>query len=57
MQNEKWLLGMDDKFGVKAWKFFDLLKRARPIQRNPVNGKSVTKIIKNPVKGKSARLR
>jgi len=57
VQNEKWLLGMDDKFGVKAWKFFDLLKRARPIQRNPVNGKSVTKIIKNPVKGKSARLR
>ncbi|QCE09579.1 hypothetical protein DEO72_LG10g800 [Vigna unguiculata] len=49
---------MDDKFGVKkAWKFFDLLKKAQLIQRNPVNGKSVTKTIKNPTKGKSAKVK
>ena len=58
VQDEKWRLGMDDKFGVKkAWKFFDLLKKAQLIQRNPVNGKSVTKTIKNPTKGKSAKVK
>ncbi|QCE03435.1 hypothetical protein DEO72_LG8g1459 [Vigna unguiculata] len=57
VQDEKWRLGMDDKFGVKEWKFFDLLKRARPIQRNLVNGKAITKIIKNPVKGKLAKVK
>jgi len=58
VQDEKWRLGMDDKFGVKkAWKFSDLLKRARPIQRNPVNGKSATKTTKNPTKGKSAKVK
>jgi len=49
VQDEKWRLGMDDKFGVKAWKFSDLLKRARPIQRISVNGKST--------KGKSAKVK
>jgi len=49
---------MDDKFGVKkAWKFSNLLKRARPIQRNPVNGKLATKTTKNPTKGKSAKVK
>jgi len=49
VQGEKWRLEMDDEFGVKkAWKLFDLLNSARPIQRNPVN-KSATKRIKNPV--------
>ena len=49
---------MDDKFGVKkAWKFSDLLKRARPIQRIPINGKSATKITKNPTKGKSTKVK
>jgi len=58
VQDEKWRLGMDDKFGVKkAWKFSDLLKRARSIQRIPVNGKAATKITKNPTKGKSAKVK
>ena len=57
VQDEKWRLGMDDKFGVKAWKFSDLLKRTRPIQRNTVNGKSTTKTTKNPTKGKSAKVK
>ena len=57
VQDEKWRLGIDDKFGVKEWKFSDLLKRARPIQRNLVNGKAITKIIKNPVKGKLAKVK
>ena len=58
VQDEKWRLGMDDKFGVKkVWKFSDLLKRARPIQRVPINGKSATKITKNPTKGKSAKVK
>ena len=57
VQDENWRLGMDDKFGVKAWKFSDLLKRAGPIQRIPVNGKSATKITKNPTKGKSAKVK
>jgi len=40
VQDEKWQLETDDEFGVKkAWELFDLLKRARPIQRNPVDGK------------------
>ena len=58
VQDEKWRLGMDDKFCVKkAWKFFDLLKRARPIQRISINGKSATKTIKNPTKGKSVKVK
>ena len=58
-QDEKWRLEIDDDgFGVKkAWELSDLLKRAQPIQRNPINGKSVTKIIKNPTKGKSIKLK
>ena len=58
VQDEKWRLGMDDKFGVKkAWKFSDLLKRVRSIQRIPVNGKSATEITKNPTKGKSVKVK
>jgi len=49
---------MEDKFSVKkVWELSNLLKRARPIQRNPVNDKSATKTIKNPTKGKSAKVK
>jgi len=49
---------MDDEFGVKkAWELSNILKRDHPIERNSVNGKSTTKTIKNPTKGKSPRLR
>ena len=43
VQDEKWRIGMDDEFSVKkAWKLFNLLKKARPIQKNLVNDKSAT---------------
>lgn len=37
------------------WKYFNLSKGARPIHKNPVNDKSTTKAIKNPVRNKLAR--
>jgi len=49
---------MDDEFGVKkVWELSTLLKRDQPIQRNSVNGKLATKTIKNPIKGKSAKVK
>ena len=55
VQDEKWRLGMEDKFSVKkVWELSNLLKRARPIQRNLVNGKSTTK---NPTKCKSTKVK
>ena len=41
----------------KAWELSDLLKRARPIKRNPINDKSAIKTIKNPTKGKSTKVK
>jgi len=58
VQDEKWQLEMDDKFGVKkAWELSDLLKRVWPIQRNPINDKLAIKTVKNPTKGKSTKVK
>ena len=57
VQDEKWGLGMDDEFSVKKAWVSDLLKRARPIQRNSVNYKLATERIKNPSKGKATKVK
>ncbi|QCE15361.1 hypothetical protein DEO72_LG11g2371 [Vigna unguiculata] len=42
---------------VEKWQLSDLLTRARPIQRNSVNDKLAIERIKNPAKGKSAKVK
>jgi len=58
VQDEKWWLEMNDEFGVKTtWELFNLLKRAWPIERNPLNDNSATKTTKDLVRDKSTKVK